>query len=78
MRTVIINTNPILCPQKMLCEAADTTVLVILSGEVTITEVKDTATDMVQSEVKILGCVMNDRDYPQLVDELCKATKQME
>lgn len=64
--------QPYTLPTKMLCEVADATILIILSGEVTVSEVKETTIEMVQSGAKLLGCVMNDRDYPRLVDELCK------
>ncbi|MFA6303651.1 MAG: hypothetical protein WC627_11060 [Legionella sp.] len=70
--------QPYTLPTRLLCEVADATVLVILSGVVTLIEVKDTTTQMVESGVKLLGIVMNDRDYPRLLDELLKVTTRLD
>lgn len=70
--------QPYTLPSKLLCEVVDATVLVILSGAVTVNEVKETATEMLHTGAKILGCVMNDRDYPRLVDELCKVSTRLD
>lgn len=61
-----------------LCEAADATILVILSCVVSETEVKDTAGNIVRSGGKLIGCVMNDLNYPRLVDELTRQTYRLE
>lgn len=70
--------QPYVLPTRMLCEVADATVVVIASGGVTRTQVKDTTTDMVELGVKILGFVMNDKNYPRLVDDLCKQTTRID
>jgi Mrp family chromosome partitioning ATPase len=66
--------QPFTLPTRMLCEVVDATILVIQSGGVTITEVKETTAEMVETGAKLLGLVMNDKDYPKLVDELCQKT----
>lgn len=70
--------QPYTLPARMLCEVADSTVLVVLSGEDTLAELKETTTQMVASGVKLLGIVMNDRDYPRLLDELLKETTRLD
>lgn len=70
--------QPHTLPPRMLCEVADATVLIILAGEVPLTEVTQATHDMVESGAKLLGFVMNDRDNPRLVDELCRATTYLD
>lgn len=70
--------QPHAMPVHLLCEVADATVMVILSGKVSLIEVKQATTEMTESGAKLLGFVMNDRDYPPLVDELCKATSRLD
>ena len=57
-----------------LCQIADATVLVVLSGKVTQDEIKHLTDKMKQKGIKIIGFVMNDINYPKLVDELYQAT----
>lgn len=63
---------------RSLCEVADSTILIILSGGVSEARVKETATNIARSGGKLIGCVMNDTNYPRLVDELCRQTDLLE
>jgi protein-tyrosine kinase len=60
---------------RSLCEVADCTTLIVLSGGVSEARVKETATNIARSGGKLIGCVMNDVNYPRLIDELCRETK---
>lgn len=70
--------QPFTLPSRLLCEVSDSTIVIILTGTVTLTELKQTTKDMVEAGVKLLGFVMNDRDYPRLVDELCKVSSRLD
>ena len=63
---------------RSLCEVTDSTTLIILSGGVSEARVKETATNIARSGGKLIGCVMNDANYPRLVDELCRETSLLE
>lgn len=63
---------------RNLCEAADSTVLVILSGGVSEARVKETANNITRGGGNLIGCLMNDVNYPRLVDELCRQTNRLE
>lgn len=61
-----------------LCEGADATVLVVLAGSVSENDVRETATNITRSGGKLTGCIMNDVNYPRLVDELSRETYRLE
>jgi Mrp family chromosome partitioning ATPase len=69
--------QPYALSTRYLCEVADAAVFIILSGGVTKDNIQDTVEEMRRSGAKLIGCVMNDVNYPRLLDELCKATKHL-
>lgn len=81
---IVIDTNYFLhysieeLPTTNLCQIADATILIVLSGKVTVDEVKQVTDKMKLKGIKIIGIVMNDVNYPKLVDELCEATHYLD
>lgn len=70
--------QPYALSTRYLCEVADATVFVILSGGVSKDIIKDSLDEMRASGAKLMGCVMNDLNYPRLLDELCKETHYLD
>lgn len=66
--------QPFTISTRYVCEVADATVLILLSGVVTKEIVKDTVDEMRNTGANIIGCVMNDLHYPRLVDQLYEKT----
>ena len=61
-------------PTSSVSSAADSTILVVLSGGVSEVEVQQTVNSIIDGGGKLIGIVMNDIQYPRVVDELCELT----
>ncbi|MCW8445395.1 hypothetical protein OQJ05_15215 [Fluoribacter gormanii] len=63
---------------RYLSEAANATVLIVLSGVTTKEAVEETVEEMKKIGTHLIGCVMNDFKYPRLIDELYKETSRLD
>jgi cellulose biosynthesis protein BcsQ len=61
-----------------LCQLADSTILIILSCGVSEEEVKEVSDKMKLKGIKLIGFVMNDLNYPKLIDEIYEASHALD
>lgn len=61
-----------------IAQLTDASILIVLSGGVAEDEVKQTVDKMLGKKIKVLGFIMNDLNYPKLIDELCEATHTLD
>ncbi|MFO1036117.1 MAG: hypothetical protein U1E45_04660 [Geminicoccaceae bacterium] len=65
-------------PAPSLCAAAEGTLLVVLAGATTATELAAAARTLAAANARVLGCVVNDRFNPTLAQELARETHRLD
>ena len=63
---------------QSLIQVAEATVLVVLSGGVPEATVKNVADKIIHEGGKLIGIIMNDIQYPKLVDDLSRASHHLD
>lgn len=61
-----------------LCQIADSTILIILSCGISEDEVKEVSDKMKLKGIRLVGFVMNDLNYPKLIDEIYEASHALD
>ncbi|MGF1762271.1 tyrosine-protein kinase family protein [Aliivibrio kagoshimensis] len=65
-------------PAEQIAAACDSSILVVLAGTTTEEMLQSAINRLNETKVSLLGVVINDKDNPKLIDELCRKIRQLE
>lgn len=65
-------------PAEQIATACDSAILVVLAGTTTEEMLQSAINRLDETAVSLLGVIINDKNNPKLIDELCRKIRQLE